>query len=115
MLSCQERAICAAAAQERALQATQRPPAPFSRSPEVAVGWEGLEQEYGSRNTGATGRAFRLSCEVLSSELRGRRQCGDNGEHWSSDGLILQDFELLPLPATVSSQHTYSYRSSFLC
>lgn len=99
VLSCQKRAICPSVAQWRALQTARLPPLWFPP-------WQGDACQVERGAAEIPGQSVRFSdsaekfatgnCRVLSSVG------GDNGDHWSSYRLTLQDFELISPPAKQS-------------
>lgn len=69
-----------------------------------------------SRNTRAIAQVFRQLRSSRTGNCRVPNSVGgDNGDHWSSDRLILQDFELIPPPAKQSIHSTPRTITQLFC
>lgn len=96
-LPCQRRAICPAAAQQRAIQTAQL----------LLLQSDACQLEKGcSRNTRALSQVFRLQLRSWLPTSVG----GDKGEPWSSDGFVLPGIGLSSPCQRVPPQRTWNYQ-----
>lgn len=96
-LPCQRRAICPAAAQQRAIQTAQL----------LLLQGDACQLEKGCcRNTRALSQLFRLQLRSWQPSSVG----GDNGEPWSSDGFVLPSIGVFSPCQRVPPQRTWNYQ-----